>query len=149
MRDIVVVPAILIAALIGFRRPAFGMLTFAFLGFFNPHSFLWGFGRTFPLSQVVAISTILGMFISSERKRLPHQRETWILILLWGMFALSSVFAFYPNEAFERLIGISKILLMIVMAMIIINSEERLQALIRVIGVSLGFYALKGGIFAI
>ena len=68
MRDIILVFGVLAAALVGFRRPAFGMLTFAFLGFFNPHSFMWGFGRTFPLSQVVAISTILGhCFLPSEK----------------------------------------------------------------------------------
>ncbi len=149
MRDIILVFGVLAAALVGFRRPAFGMLTFAFLGFFNPHSFMWGFGRTFPLSQIVAISTILGALFSSERKKFPNQRETWLLVLLWGMFALSSFFAFYPDEAYPRLIGVSKILLMIVVGMVVINSEERLHSLIRVIGYSLGFYALKGGLFSV
>src|ERR1700704_3181482 len=102
MRDITLVAAVLIAAFVGFSRPAFGMLTFAFLGFLNPQSFTWGFGRTFPLSQVVAISTILGTLCSSEPKRFPNQRETWLLVLLWGMFAVSSFFAFYPDEAFPR-----------------------------------------------
>src|SRR5262245_53960992 len=140
MRDIILVSAVFVAALIGFRRPAFGMLTFAFLGFVNPQSFTWSFGRVFPFSQLVAISTIVGAFVSSERKRLPSQRETWILILLWGMFGVSSIFAFYPDEAYTRFIGISKVLLMIVMAMVVINSEERLHSLVRVIGYSLGFY---------
>src|SRR5262245_55448793 len=149
MRDTILVSAVFIAALIGFRRPAFGMLTFAFLGFFNPPAYMWSFGRTLPLSQVVAISTILGVFLSSGRKMLPNQRETWILILLWGTFAFSSIFAFYPDEAYRRLIGVSKILLMIVLAMVVIISEERLHSLVRVIGYSLGFYGLKGGIFAV
>src|SRR5262249_26940548 len=147
--DIALLLAVLMAALISFRRPAFGLLTFAFLGFFNPHSFTWGFARTFSFSQVIASSTILGLLLSSERKRLPQQRETWILILLWGMFAVSSTFAFYPDEAYPQLIKISKIFLMILITMIIINSEEQLQALLRVIGYSLGLLALKGGLFAI
>jgi probable O-glycosylation ligase (exosortase A-associated) len=149
MRDVILVSAVLIAALIGFRRPAFGILTFAFLGFFNPSAYMWSFGRTLPLSQIVAISTILGLLMSSERKRLPKQRETFILILLWGTFAFSSIFAFYPEEAYKRLIGVSKILFMIVMAMVVINDEERLHSLVRVVGYSLGFYGLKGGIFAV
>ena len=33
--------------------------------------------------------------------------------------------------------------------MVVINSEERLHSLIRVIGYSLGFYALKGGLFSV
>lgn len=149
MRDMLLVSAVLMAALIGFRRPAFGMLTFVFLGFFNPHSYTWSFGRTFPLSQVVAISTMLGMVVSPERKRLTVQREMILLILLWGVFGFSTIVAIFPDEAFERFIYVSKIMLMILVATIVINSEERLKWLIRVIGYSLGFYGLKGGLFAI
>lgn len=149
MRDIFVVAAVFIAALIGFRRPVFGMMTFAFLGFFSPQSYTWSFARTFPLSQVIAISTILGMFLSRERNRLPLQRETILLILLWVSFAVSTLFALYPADAFERFVKMSKILLMVVVAMAVINSEERLHAFIRIIGFSLGFYGIKGGLFAI
>lgn len=148
MRDIVLVAAVWVAALIGFRHPAFGMMTFVFLGFFNPHAYTWTFARTFPLSQVIAISTILGMLVSRERNKLPLQRETVLLILLWGSFAWSTLFAVYPVEAFDRFIDISKIFLMIVVATVVINSEGRLQSLIRIIGLSLGFYGLKGGVFA-
>ena len=38
---------------------------------------------------------------------------------------------------------------MIIVATFVINSEEKLNSLIRVIGYSLGFYGLKGGFFAI
>ena len=110
MRDIILVFGVLAAALVGFRRPAFGMLTFAFLGFFNPHSFTWGFGRTFPLSQIVAISTIPGTFLSSERKTLPQSTRNVASGSLVGVFALSSFYAFYPDEAYPRLVGVSKIL---------------------------------------
>jgi putative inorganic carbon (HCO3(-)) transporter len=149
MRDIILLAAVIIAALMAVRRPSFGLLTFAFLGFVAPQSYTWGFGRTFPLSQVIAVSTIVGMFVSSERKTLTIQRETLLLILLWAFFGASTFVALYPGEALEVFLLVSKIFLMIIVATFVINSEEKLNSLIRVIGYSLGFYGLKGGFFAI
>jgi probable O-glycosylation ligase (exosortase A-associated) len=146
MRDIIVVSFVLVAALVALRRPAFGLLSFVFLGFFSPHSYTWSLGRTIPLSMIVAIATILGLVVSPEPKRLPAQREMILLILLWLIFGLSTFFAIYPDLAYGPLIDISKILLMIVVATVIINSKERLDCLIKVISYSLGFYALKCGV---
>ena len=64
-------------------------------------------------------------------------------------FWVVNSFALYPEQALERYINISKIILMVVVATILINSTDKLFSLVRVIGYSLGFYGLKGGIFAI
>src|SRR5437773_9564034 len=149
MRDILLLAGVSIAALIGLLRPSFGVLTYAFLGVFTPQSFTWGFARTFQFSQIVAVSTILGMFISSERKTFPAQRELAFLVLLWAFMAFSTFFALYPDNALEAYIYVSKVFLMVVVTAVLINSREKLHSLIRVIGLSLGFYGLKGGIFAL
>ena len=44
---------------------------------------------------------------------------------------------------------VSKILLMVVLSTIIINNKRRLDALVRVIALSLGFYGMKAGFFSI
>jgi probable O-glycosylation ligase (exosortase A-associated) len=149
MRDIVVVSLVLWAAFVSLRRPVVGLLTFAFLGFFSPQSYTWSFGRTIPLSMIVAITTIAGLFISPEPKKWPAQREMIILILLWLTFGLSTVFAIYPDRAYPELIGVSKILLMVVLATVVINTKERLDSLFRVIGYSLGFYGFKCGVSSV
>lgn len=149
MRDIFVVGAVCIASIIGLVRPIVGFYTFVFLGFFSPQSYTWTFGQTVPLSFISAVCTIMGMVISPERKRLPVQRETLLLAALWGMFGLSSLLAIYPERALDQLIHVSKIFLMIIVGTILVNSEERLNTLIRIIAYSIGFYALKGGVWAI
>lgn len=149
MRDIILLTAVAIASFLAIRRPSFGLLTFAFLGFLVPQSYTWGFARTFPFSQIVAVSTILGIFLSSEKKTFFIRRETFLLISLWAFFGLSSLTALYPTEAFDQFVLVSKIFLMIIVATTVINTEEKLNWLIRVVGYSLGFYGLKGGFFAI
>jgi putative inorganic carbon (HCO3(-)) transporter len=141
--------AVVMASLVALRRPSFGFLTFAFLGFAVPQSFTWGFGRTFPFSQIVAASTIAGLFMSSERKTLAMHRETVLLILLWAFFGVSTLSALYHTEALEQFLLVSKVLLMTIVATLVINTEEKLNSLIRIVGYSLGFYGFKGGLFAI
>jgi putative inorganic carbon (hco3(-)) transporter len=149
MRDVILLAAVAIASLVALRRPSFGFLTFAFLGFVAPQSFTWGFGRTFPFSQIVAASTVVGLFTSSERKTLPMHGETLLLILVWASFGASTLSALYPAEALEQFLLVSKVLLMTIVATLVVNTEEKLNSLIRIVGYSLGFYGLKGGLFAI
>jgi probable O-glycosylation ligase (exosortase A-associated) len=68
---------------------------------------------------------------------------------LWAIFGFSTLFAIYPDKSFDRLIYVSKILLMVFLSTSLINTEQRLNLLLHVIALSLGFYALKGGIFSI
>jgi len=149
MRDLLVIGVVVICSFIALRRPVFGLLTFVCLGFLNPQSMTWTIGRTFPLSQLVGIGTIVGYLFWSEPKRFPLQRESFLLLALWGMFAVSTLFAIYPDRALDRFMHVSKILLMVFLSMSLINTEQRLHFLLRVIALSLGFYGLKGGIFTI
>jgi len=147
MRDLVLVGAVGICAVIALRRPVFGTLVFVCLGFLNPHSLTWGFGRTLRLSQLVAGATILGWLSSSKSKRVPLQRETILLLTLWGVFGLSTLFEL--ERAFSYFTMVSKILLMVLLSTVLITTDHDLRLLIRVIALSLGFHAAKGGIFVL
>src|SRR5207249_4450569 len=97
----------------------------------------------------IAVATIVGYFISSEPKRLPRQVEAYLLVALWAVFAMSTVTAVYPDEAYTTLTHVSKILLMTFLAMALVNTRERLLQFVRVVALSVGFLGLKGGLFAI
>lgn len=149
MRDLLLIGIVLLFSLIAMRRPAVGVLTFVCFGLLNPQSMTWGIGRTFPLAQCVALGTIVGTVITSEPKKLPRQREIVIFFALWGMFLFSTIFAFAPDRAVEKLIYVSKIFLMVFFTLILINSERRLLFLMRTIALSLGFFGAKAGLFVI
>lgn len=149
MRDILVIGVVVLCSLVALRRPVFGMLAFVCLSLLNPHGMTWGIGRTFPFAQVIAIGTLVGYCFWSEPKRLPRQRESILLLALWGMFGISTLFALYPTIAFERFVFISKILLMVFLSTSLINTEQRLHLLLYVIALSLGFHGVKAGIFSL
>ncbi|HJY82398.1 MAG TPA: putative O-glycosylation ligase, exosortase A system-associated, partial [Candidatus Binatia bacterium] len=130
-------------------RPVTGMLAYVCYSLLAPHSLTWGRARTFPHVQLIAICTIVGYMVWSEPKRFPRQRELILLLALWGMFGISTVFALYPDLAFNNLRYISKVWLMVILSTSIINTPERLQSLIRVVALSIGFYGLKTGLYVI
>jgi len=149
MRDIVLLIAVLASAGIALRRPSFGVLTLAVLGFLVPQSYSWGFARTLPFSQLVVGCTLLGIVLFPERPMLSFRRETLLLILLWGIFVVTTIFALYPDSAVVELIRVSKVFFVLIVTTVVINSQDKLHSLIRCVGYSLGFYGLKAGLFAI
>ena len=144
MRDVLLTAIVSGFASLALVRPFVGILLFTWLGFFYPQSYTWGFGRDLPFSQIAAIATILGYFFSREARRFPVTRESILLLCLWAIFGVSSFFAIYPAQAADRFLYISKILLMVFLTMSLVKDKSRLDMLVRVIALSLGFIGLKG-----
>ena len=149
MRDIVLIIVICLSAVWAIRNPVFGMLAFVCVAFLNPQSFTWGIGTTFPVALLPAVGTLIGYAISTEPKKIPFRRESALLLAFWVMFGISTIFALYPDRALARFVEMSKVLLMVFLSTSILNTQNRLHQLMRVIGLSLGMFALKGGLFVI
>src|SRR5262249_41193578 len=71
------------------------------------------------------------------------------LLGLWAWFTITSLFALYPIDAWWQWNRVSKILLMVFVSLTLIRDRRKLRALFFVIAVSIGYYGLRGGIFAI
>jgi probable O-glycosylation ligase (exosortase A-associated) len=148
-RDLVVLAAIIIISGLALRRPFVGLQGFLVFSIVNPHNMAWAISATINPIQPIAGATLLGYVISSEPKHLPGRAEVYLLFGLWLAFGASTLTAVYPSIALDRLIQVSKILLMVFLSMAMVNTKERLLTLLRVIALSLGFLGLKAGIFVI
>ena len=148
MRDILILALTGSLSIAALFRPVLGMLAYFAYTFTAPYSYTWGVARTFPHVQALAVCTIIGYVMSSE-KRIPKQREFILLLTLWGFFAISTITAFSPEEAMTYLVHVSKIILMTVLCILVINSKDNLYLLAKVVALSIGLYALKGGLFVI
>jgi len=149
MRDAVLIGIVIVCSLVALRRPVFGLYVFVCFGFLNPHSLTWTFGRTTPMSQIIGIATIVGYVFSPEPKRFPVVWESILLLGLWATFGLTTITAMKPDQALDRFVLISKVFLMIFLSISLISTTTRLHVLLKVIAFSLGFYAIKGGIFVL
>jgi probable O-glycosylation ligase (exosortase A-associated) len=117
------------------------------LGFMNPHRLAWGFSVTMPFAMIVAITTLVSLLISKEPKQIPWKRETILMVVFLLWMLLTTSLSFYPAIAWQQMDKVAKIFLMIFVAMAMVNTRERLNQLVWVIALSIGFYGVKGGIF--
>ncbi|HVP89414.1 MAG TPA: putative O-glycosylation ligase, exosortase A system-associated, partial [Casimicrobiaceae bacterium] len=149
MRDIAVTLAVLGTLPFILWRPWYGILVWSWLGFMNPHRLAWGFATTLPLAMTVALTTMVALLLSKEKQKFVWTREMVLILIFLAWMVVTTSFSMYPWLAWDQLIKVTKIFLMIFVAAILINSAERLQALVLVIALSLGFYGVKGGIFTV
>lgn len=151
MRDIAVTLAVFATIPFILRRPYVGILVWSWLGYMNPHRLAWGFATEMPFAQIVAIATFLGMLLdkSGESKRVPWTRETVLLLIFTLWMFVTTIFALYPAASWEQWDKVWKIILMTFVTLMLIKSKERLNLLLWVIVLSLGFYGVKGGIWVL
>lgn len=149
MRDLLISAIVFGALPFIFRSPWLGILMFTWLGLMNPHRLAYGFSLNFPFAMIVALTTLLGLMASKEPKRMMWTRETKLLLMFIIWMCLTTAFAMYPQFAQLQLEKVLKIQLMIFVALILMRSFDRIEALVWVSAMSIGFYGFKGGIFTV
>lgn len=145
IRDILVVGLVFGSIPFCFSRPYVGVLVWSWLGFMNPHRLTWGFAQNIELSQVVAITTLLGLLFTKDRRSIPLVRESILLATFWGLTVLSTVFALYPDLAWNDLMQFSKIVLMSFVTVALFHDRVKLRYLLLVAALSIGYYGFRGG----
>ncbi len=149
MRDLLVALLVFGSIPFIFYRPYIGVLVWSWLGYMNPHRLAYGFATDFPFAQIVAIVMIIALVFSKESKRIPWTRETIVLVmfLIWMLF--TTLNAQFDGLAWQQYTKVIKIQVMVFITLMIMGSKERLNLLIWVIVLSLGFFGVKGGVFTI
>ncbi len=147
MRDIFVTLVVLGTLPSIFLQPYIGILLWSWLGYMNPHRLSWGFATDFPFAMIVGVVTLVAFIFSKESKRIPWTKETILLLVFILWMLVTTFFAQYSDLAWLQMEKVAKIQIMIFLTLILINTRERLHALVWIIALSLGFYGVKGGIF--
>jgi probable O-glycosylation ligase (exosortase A-associated) len=131
-------------------RPWIGVLVFAWIGLMNPHRLVGGFAYTMPYAKMVAIATLAGLLVTKERYSLPRTREVYLIAALWVTFVSSTVFvALQPEAAWEKLAEVSKILLMTGVTIVLFQDRHKLDVLLLVIALSIGYFGVTGGVWSL
>ena len=156
MRDVLVIGIILASVPICFLRPYFGILMWVWVAYFNPHRFCWGFAYNFPVSITIAVPTLLGIPFSRKMNGRPFVRETVLLLLFWAWVTITflnakhvPIFADHIDDAQAKLISVSKVFLMTIVIILLVNSKKKLDYLLIVTALSFGALAIKGTVFGV
>jgi len=149
MRDLFV--ATIVFGLLPFilKRPFWGILLMAWLGYMNPHRLCYGFMLNMPVVQIVAITTLIGMLVSKHARRMVWSREIALLVIFVIWMGLTTTQAFFFDLAVGQYTKVVKIQILTFMTLLLLTSREKIHLFIWMIVLSLGFYGVKGGIFTI
>ena len=148
LRDFALLAVLLATIPVAFFRPWIGVLTWTWIGLMNPHRLTWNLEQI-PIAQMVAIALLAGVVVTSDKRSLPWTRETILLAILAAYFTVTSALAWHPEIAWPEWDKVSKILLFIFITIMMIRGRQRVRYLVLVIALSIGFYAIKGGIFSL
>jgi putative inorganic carbon (hco3(-)) transporter len=134
-----------------FFRPFYGVLLWTVFSFASLQWYAWGVGYMLPTSEMIAIPTIAGFFIFT-RGGLGRivSRETFIICALWLWFLVTSISAAdtpllapHAPQTWYRLEFVSKILLMTLLSMGIVDSFARLRTFVMVAAGCFSFHVVK------
>lgn len=130
---------------LSFFRPWIGMLIWGWLALLNPHRDLWGFASTLPYNMIIAAATLAGWIASGEIRKLRLDLTSGLLILLWALMTVSTIFSLAPEQSWPKWDEFSKIILYALVLQSFLTTRTRIHTLIWLLVLCLGFYGVKGG----
>ena len=151
LRDLVAAAIVFGFLPASFRNPFIGLLVFTWLAYMRIQDLCWGFARQMRFSYIVAIVMIAGLVLN-ERKR-PFARldlRTALMVALVVLTLLSVLQGYkLDGHTWQRYLEFVKIVIIALVTTGLTDSKRRLDQLVLVIALSLGFFGFKGGIFVI
>lgn len=149
MRDILITAVVLVGCLYTLKRPYVGVLLWSWLSYMNPHRLAYGFAYNMPFAYITAIVLLGSMMLSKETKKLPINGLviTWIVFIIF--MGITTLLAYFPDAAASEYLKIIKIQLIVYLTMMLITDIDKLNKLLWVIVLSIGYYSVKGGIFTL
>jgi len=149
VRDLLIAVIFFSALPFVFSRPHIGVLLWSWIGYMNPHRLGWGFAYSFPFALIAAAATFLSLLIS--RKKIDYfwtPAIGWLLFLnFW--FLITTINSLQPDSSWIQWDKVIKIQLFIFITLFAMGDRKKLESLVWVIVVSIGYYGLKGGVFTL
>ena len=149
MRDLVLLAGCFVFVPLSLVYPATGALCWAWFSLMSPHRQVYSFLTAQPINSVIAIATLIGWLISTERKRWTPDLMPWLLLAWTLWMTLNSFFAPFPEWSWEYWDRVIRILALVFLVFFLMTTKARIHAMIWVLAISIGYYGLKGGVFTL
>jgi probable O-glycosylation ligase (exosortase A-associated) len=156
MRDYLILGIIFATLPFCFFRPFFGVLMWYIVGFLNPHRFAFGFAYDFPVAMLVGVPTLAGFLLFHRNWRNLFNFHVLAIVLLWMWFTITTVhnsalpmFQHFAADTWYRWQFVTKILVMALVTIAVVDTWERLRILLLTIGWSFGVLVVKAVPFMI
>jgi putative inorganic carbon (HCO3(-)) transporter len=149
MRDFIIIAMVVIGALIALRKPWIGVLLWTWLSIMNPHRYAYGMAYDAPLAAMAAVSVFIGFLITKD-KETPFKGAPVIwfsLFIVW--VTISWLLGLDVAGDYDQWSKVMKIDVMILIALMLLNSKKHIMALMWVCVISIAALGAKGGLFSL
>jgi probable O-glycosylation ligase (exosortase A-associated) len=128
-------------------RPWVGICAFTFLAYNRTQDLTWGFARSLPISQLIAVAMIIG-WIVCEYRPIPFRFSRIKAMVLLLLVVLISI---YMNRVRwdvqgHRYSDLVKVIFVSLLTGALLINRYRLRVIMAVMTLALGFYGAKNGI---
>jgi probable O-glycosylation ligase (exosortase A-associated) len=147
VRDLILLGALLSVFPLILRAPQIGILTWIWVTLMNPQREVYGFLGSFQLNLYIAIITAIAWMVSRERKTVPLNTVTALLLVFGVWTSITTYFALDYNFSYGIWNLTIKTIVLALAILAITNNKARIQAVIWMLVLSLGYYGVKGGGF--
>ncbi len=149
MRDTILLTIFVLGALYALRQPWIGAVMSVWISLGSPHVEFGFAAAHWPVAMIVAVGTLLGLAVTRDRQNPFVGAPVWVLMAFWLWLCITLPFSMYFEPSLKLWERSMKIFVLIVVTLALINDRRKLDTLIIVIVVSLGFYGVKGGLFTL
>lgn len=149
MRDIAVTLICLYGWVATLKKPYYGVLLWSWLSYMSPHRLCFGFALNAPLAQITAIVLVASIFLSKEEKKMPWNFLSFVWIAFIVFMGVTTFNAFFVDAAYDIFDRTVKTQLVIFLTMLLIDDRKKLDQLIWLVVLSIGYFSVKGGIFTL
>jgi probable O-glycosylation ligase (exosortase A-associated) len=156
VRDVILIAVCIVAVPLSLMQPFAGILFWTWAGYFNPQDFTYGIASKIPFALLIAISTMAGLVVTKRKQIPPLTVETGLVLVLWFWFCVTTVNVFFSptlmhhsKDSVDFLWRVSKILLMVFVALALVTDSKRLRWWYLITAASFAVFALKGSVFGV
>ncbi|WP_421994059.1 putative O-glycosylation ligase, exosortase A system-associated [Roseococcus sp.] len=150
MRDAAFIAVMLGLLPLAVFRPFVGVLLWCWISFMNPHRLVYGVAMELPWAVAVFAATLAGVVLSGEFQRLRFDALTALLVALLICITVTSVTALgVPADVWAKHDAVMKVILGLILTSALLTERKRIHALVWAMVISIGYYGVRGGIFAI
>jgi probable O-glycosylation ligase (exosortase A-associated) len=149
MRGIILVLGTLFYVPASIVAPAAGLLCWEWVSLMAPHQEVYGFAAGQQFGLVIAVATLFGWLCSKERKRFTPDALPWMLLIWFAWMTVTTIAAPVQEVAWHYWNEVLRILVPVLLSFVLLTNRARIQGMIWVIVISIGFYGIKGGGFAL
>ncbi len=151
LRGLILIAFFVASLPICFVRPLYGVCLWMIVAFLNPQAYTWSTAADFPWALAVAVPTLAGLcFFKTRDWPRVASIESLMIVMLWIWFTITSVistntplFMHHAADTWYRWGFVSKILLMTLAMIPLVNTFERLRIVLLTVAGCFGVYVAK------